>query len=325
MSATSFFHRSVLLDEVLEAFETISDGLIVDCTLGLGGHSEALLTAKQGICLLGIDRDLVAIKCAEERLATFGNRFQTAHSDFRNLSNILVEKELQEKPLNAILLDLGVSSMQLDTPTRGFSFQQEGPLDMRMDFSQGETAADIVNSFSEEELANLIYEYGEEPASRAIARVIVDNRETKPINTTMELAALVTKAVNFRERKMGRKIDSKRIHPATRTFQALRIAVNRELTNLDKFIGTAIDLLAPKGRLAVISFHSLEDRIIKNAYRFATGACQCPPRLPKCICGAKKKVTILTKKPLVASEIESKTNPRARSAKLRVCEKINSL
>ncbi len=321
MSATSFFHRSVLLDEVLTAFETVSDGLVVDCTLGLGGHSEALLRSKKDIYLLGIDRDLVAIKCAEDRLVPFGDRFNTVHSDFRDLPSILAEKNLEKRPINAILLDLGVSSMQIDTPTRGFSFQQEGPLDMRMDFSQSETAADIVNSFSEEELANLIYEYGEEPASRVIARQIVDSRETKPINTTTELATLVIRAVNFRERKIGRRIDSNRIHPATRTFQALRIAVNQELTNLDKFIAQAIDLLAPMGRLAVISFHSLEDRIIKNAYRFATGACQCPPRLPLCFCGAKEKVTILTKKPLIANEIETKTNPRSRSAKLRVCEK----
>lgn len=331
MSATSFFHRSVLLDEVLKAFETISDGLIIDCTLGLGGHSEALLSHKENISLLGIDRDLVAIKCAEDRLAAFGKRFQTHHSDFRDLPNIIAgksidiiaEKNIEKQPIKAILLDLGVSSMQLDTPTRGFSFQQDGPLDMRMDFSQGETAADIINSFSEEELANLIYEYGEEPASRHIAKQIVDSRETKPIETTVELANLITRAVNYRERKQGRKIDPNRIHPATRTFQALRIAVNRELTNLDKFIGQAIDLLAPEGRLAVISFHSLEDRIVKNAYRFAAGACQCPLRLPLCVCGAKEKVRILTKKPLVATDIETKTNPRARSAKLRVCEKIN--
>lgn len=322
MSATGFFHRSVLLDEVLEAFEPISDGLVVDCTLGLGGHSEALLKSKESISVLGVDRDLVAIKCAEDRLVSFGKRFQTLHSDFRDLPNVINEKNLEKQPVKAILLDLGVSSMQLDTAARGFSFQSEGPLDMRMDFSQGETAADIVNSFSEEELANLIYKYGEEPASRAIARQIADSRETRPIKTTTELAYLVTRAVNYRERKMGRRIDSKGIHPATRTFQALRIAVNQELTNLDKFVDEAIDLLAANGRLAIISFHSLEDRIIKNAYRFASGACQCPPRLPKCLCGTKEKAIILTKKPLIATDIEIKTNPRARSAKLRVCEKI---
>jgi 16S rRNA (cytosine1402-N4)-methyltransferase len=313
-----------LLDEVLKAFETVSDGLIVDCTLGLGGHSEALLKTKEAISLVGLDRDLVAIKCAEDRLRSFDKRFRAIHSDFRDLLNVIAENNLEKYPVRAILLDLGVSSMQLDTASRGFSFQHDGPLDMRMDFSQGETAADIVNSFSEEELANLIYEYGEEPASRIIAKQIVYCRETKLIETTTELANLITRAINFRDRKMGRRADPKAIHPATRTFQALRIAVNRELTNLDKFIQDAVNLLAPNGRLAIISFHSLEDRIVKNSYRFLSGTCQCPPRLPKCLCGTQEKVKVLTKKPLIADETETKSNPRSRSAKLRVCEKINN-
>jgi len=322
VSATGFFHRSVLLTEILTSFETISNGLIIDCTLGLGGHSEVLLSTKKDIHLLGIDRDLIAIKCAEERLATFGKRFQSSHADFRDIKSSVTTSDFTYLPVQGILVDLGVSSMQLDTPSRGFSFQHEGPLDMRMDFSQGETAADLVNSLLEEELADLIYEYGEEPAARVIARHIVNNRELKAIKTTRELALIVAKAVAWRERKLGHKIDYNQIHPATRTFQALRIAVNQELTNLDKFVMEAIDLLAPNGRLAIISFHSLEDRIIKNTYRVATGVCQCPPRLPQCVCGRKEKVTLITKKPLVSSEIEKSTNPRSRSAKLRVCEKL---
>lgn len=321
MTTASYVHLSVLLDEIIQAFDNVSNGLVIDCTLGLGGHSEALLSAKPSIKLLGIDKDLVAIKCAEERLARFEGRFCSAHSDFRDLANVLTTTNLVNIPVEAILVDLGVSSMQLDTPIRGFSFQQEGPLDMRMDFSQQETAADLVNSLAEEDLANLIYEYGEEPASRAVARQIVAAREVKQIKTTTELATIVARAVNYYERKKGHKIDH-RIHLATRTFQALRIAVNRELVDLDKFILTAIDLLAPKGRLAIISFHSLEDRIVKNTYRFASGACTCPPRLPMCLCGAKEKIKILTKKPIVATDKEMATNPRARSAKLRVCEKL---
>lgn len=322
MTTASYIHLSVLLDEIIEAFDNVSNGLVVDCTLGLGGHSEALLVKYPNISLLGIDKDLIAIKCAEEKLSKFGSRFQSAHSDFRDLSNVLIENQLTNNPLEAILVDLGVSSMQLDTAIRGFSFQQEGPLDMRMDFSQQETASDIVNSLGEEELANLIFEYGEEPASRAIARQIVTLREEKAITTTTELASIVARAVNYYERKKGHKKDRNRIHPATRTFQALRIAVNRELLDLDKFILSAIDLLAPKGRLAIISFHSLEDRIVKNTYRFASGSCTCPPRLPMCLCGTKEKVKILTKKPVIASDSEMASNPRARSAKLRVCEKI---
>jgi len=322
VSATSFFHRSVLLTEILTSFETVSSGLIIDCTLGLGGHSETLLSTKKDIYLLGIDRDLIAIKCAEERLANFGKRFESSHADFRDIKRAVTTSNFSHLPIQGILVDLGVSSMQLDTPSRGFSFQHEGPLDMRMDFSQGETAADLVNSLLEEELADLIYEYGEEPAARVIARHIVNNRELKAIKTTRELALIVAKAVAWRERKLGHKIDYNQIHPATRTFQALRIAVNQELTNLDKFVMEAIDLLSPNGRLAIISFHSLEDRIIKNTYRAATGVCQCPPRLPQCICGRKEKVTLITKKPLVSTEHEKSTNPRSRSAKLRVCEKL---
>jgi 16S rRNA (cytosine1402-N4)-methyltransferase len=289
-------------------------GLFVDATLGLGGHSEAILESHEDARVLGFDRDSVAITLATGRLACFGSRFRAVHADFREIARVL--EEVGEREVSGVLADLGVSSLQFDSPERGFSFRHNAPLDMRMDASSGvETAAELLARLPEEEIARLIFEYGEERRSRKIARWIVERRDAgRPIGTTTELAELVARAVGHKR--------GERIHPATRTFQALRIAVNRELEGLGEFIETTIDLLQAGGRLVVISFHSLEDRIVKRTLRRLAGQCECDPRAPVCSCGARHAVEILTKRPVVASETEIEANPRARSAKLRACEKI---
>ncbi len=309
-------HTSVLLSETLRFLEPERGGVFVDCTLGMGGHSEEILKSAPGASVIGIDRDSQAIDKATARLGQFGARFRAVHNDFREIKGIL--KELRETPVAGVLADLGVSSWQLDAPERGFSFRFDAPLDMRMNAESPElTAAELLKTLSEEEIANIIYEYGEERFSRRIARRIIEKRENgEPLETTDQLAELVAKAV-----KAGRH---ERIHPATRTFQALRIAVNRELENLDLFLQDAIDVLKPNGKLAVISFHSLEDRIVKRAFRKLSGVCECPPRLPLCQCGAVRRVEILTNRPVVPNEAEMQANPRARSAKLRVCRRLES-
>ena len=305
-------HRPVLLRETIESLAVKRGGLFVDCTVGLGGHSEAILQASPDAQVLGIDRDEEALELARERLAEFGGRFRAVRADFRELTRVLATAEV--KAVRGILADLGVSSLQLDSPSRGFSFQHEAPLDMRMDMSSGETAAELLGRLSEVEIARLIFEYGEERHSRRIARRIVERREAgEPITSTTELAKLVARAFGGKQR---------RIHPATRTFQALRIAVNRELEGLDQFVADAIDALQPHGRLAVISFHSLEDRIIKRTLLKLSGRCQCPPRLPQCACGAQKVIEILTRRPLTPTEDEIAENPRARSAKLRIAARL---
>jgi 16S rRNA (cytosine1402-N4)-methyltransferase len=310
-------HTSVLLSETLRFLEPERGGIFVDCTLGMGGHSQALLESAANASVVGIDRDPQAIEKASERLKGFGTRFRHAHADFREIKSVL--KEIRETGVAGILADLGVSSWQLDQPERGFSFRFDAPLDMRMNTgsSREPTAAELLKELSEEEIANIIYEYGEERFSRRIARRIIEKRENgEPLETTDQLAELVAKAV-----KAGRH---ERIHPATKTFQALRIAVNRELENLDLFLQDAVDVLEPNGKLAVISFHSLEDRIVKKEFRKLAGVCECPPKLPICQCGAVRKVEILTNRPVVASEAEMQANPRARSAKLRVCRRLES-
>jgi 16S rRNA (cytosine1402-N4)-methyltransferase len=308
----TLIHRPVLLRETIELLAVERGGLFVDCTVGLGGHSEAILQATSGGQVLAIDRDEEALELARKRLAEFGGRFRAVHADFRELTRVLATAKVS-KP-RGILADLGVSSLQLDSPSRGFSFRHEAPLDMRMDMSSGETAAELLGRLSEVEIARLIFEYGEERHSRRIARRIVERREGgEPVKTTKDLAALVERAIGGKKR---------RIHPATRTFQALRIAVNRELESLDQFVADAIDALEPQGRLAVISFHSLEDRIIKRTLLKLSGRCQCPPRLPRCECGARDAVEVLTRRPITAAEVEVEENPRARSAKLRVARKL---
>jgi 16S rRNA (cytosine1402-N4)-methyltransferase len=305
-------HHPVLLRETIEFLAVERGGLFVDCTVGLGGHSEAILQTPFDAQVLGIDRDEEALELARKRLAKFGGRFRAVHADFRELTRVLATAKVEA--VRGILADLGVSSLQLDSPSRGFSFRHEAPLDMRLDQSSGETAAELLGRLSEVEIARLIFEYGEERHSRRIARRIVERREVgQPIKTTTELAALVERAIGGKKR---------RIHPATRTFQALRIAVNRELEGLDRFVVDAIDSLEPHGRLAVISFHSLEDRIIKRTLLKLSGRCQCPPRTPQCICGARKAIEIMTRRPVTPNQIEIAENPRARSAKLRVAAKL---
>src|SRR6266705_3070266 len=306
--------RPVLLRATIELLAPERGGLFIDCTLGLGGHSEAILQASAETTVLGIDRDDEALGRAKTRLAQFGSRFSAVHADFRELTRVLANAKI--KQARGILADLGVSSWQLDSPSRGFSFRHDAALDMRMDRSSGdETAAEILGRLSEVEIARIIFEYGEERHSRRIARRIVQRRERgEPVRTTRDLAELVERAAG-----QGKQ---RRIHPATRTFQALRIEVNRELESLDEFLSDAVDLLEPEGRLAVIGFHSLEDRIIKRTFSKLSGHCQCPPRLPQCKCGARRVVEILTRLPVTPSASEVAENPRARSAKLRACQKL---
>ena len=309
-------HRPVLLRETMQFLAPERGSLFIDCTVGLGGHSQAMLEASPETRVIGIDRDAAALGSARERLAYFGERFRAVHADFRELGRIL--RELEEAQPTGIMADLGVSSLQFDSPTRGFSFRFDAPLDMRMNpDGDEENAADLLLRVPEEELAAIIFEYGEERNSRRIAKWIVESREQgKPIKTTKELADLVARAAGKRK--------NWHIHPATRTFQALRIAVNRELEDLGQFVTTAVDLLQPDGRFVVISFHSLEDRIMKQELRRLAGYCQCAfrGRPDLCTCGARQVVEILTKHPVVADEIEIDVNPRSRSAKLRACRKL---
>jgi 16S rRNA (cytosine1402-N4)-methyltransferase len=308
----------VLLRETIQFLAPERGGLFVDCTLGLGGHSEAILEASPTIRVIGIDRDPEALSFASERLAQFGERFRGAHANFRELDQVLQEFE-ESKPVG-ILADLGVSSLQFDSPTRGFSFRFDAPLDMRMDPDSKEaSAADLLLQLPEEEIAGIIFEYGEERNSRRIAKWIVEARDQgNPITTTKELADLVARAAGKRK--------NWQIHPATRTFQALRIAVNQELEGLAGFVASAIDLLQPDGRFVVISFHSLEDRIMKQELRRLSGYCQCDSRsrADVCTCGAQRVVEILTKRPVTPDEVEIDANPRSRSAKLRACRKLIS-
>jgi 16S rRNA (cytosine1402-N4)-methyltransferase len=299
-------HKSVLLAECLEYLSPKKNEIFVDATLGLGGHTEALLEKKAKV--IGIDQDIEAIELAKIRLAKFGDKFRVIHANFSEIKQFVDEK------VDGVLADLGVSSLQFDSETRGFSFRFDAPLDMRMDANSDlETAAEILERLSEFEIAKIIYELGEERFSRRIARRIVEKREQgEPIQTTKQLADLVAKAIHTKEK----------IHPATRTFQALRIAVNQELDVLQQFINDAVDVLKPNGRLVIISFHSLEDRIIKQSFQKLSGKCFCPPKFPQCVCGATQKVEILTRKPIIPNTFEIEENPRARSAKLRAVKKI---
>ncbi len=310
-------HKSVLLLETLALLAPQPSGIFVDATLGLGGHAEAILNDFDKTRVIGIDQDAEAIELAKKRLEKFDERITIFQANFSEIKQVLSNAEIEK--VDGILADLGVSSLQLDSETRGFSFRFDAPLDMRMDpDSETETAAELLATLSEFEIAKIIYEYGEERFSRRIARKIVEKRERgEPVETTTQLVELVERSV-----KRGKK---DKIHPATRTFQALRIAVNGELEILERFIYDAVDSLKKDGRLAVITFHSLEDRIVKQVFQKLAGKCSCPPRLPQCMCGASKEIEILTRKPLTASENEIAENPRARSAKLRACLKLNKL
>jgi len=306
-------HRPVLLEETMKFLAPERGGLFVDCTVGYGGHSEAILKSSQHTRVLGIDLDPAALAYTRERLAPFGERFRAFQANFRAINAIL--QQANERDPNGILVDLGVSSLQFDSPERGFSFRFDAPLDMRMDPTKGDTAADLLQQLPESEIARIIFEFGEERHSRRIARRIVECREQgKPITTTTELADLVRQATGGHKRNQ--------IHPATRTFQALRIAVNHELEGLGEFVESAVDLLIPEGRFVGISFHSLEDRILKRELKKLSGHCECPPRLPVCACGAREVVEVLTRRPVAPGFSEIDENPRARSAKLRACKKI---
>jgi 16S rRNA (cytosine1402-N4)-methyltransferase len=313
-------HRPVLLAESVNYLAPERGGLFVDATLGLGGHSEALLEASPLVRVLGIDRDREALGLATARLAKFNERFRAVHANFNEIARVLAEEDGAEPDgVSGVLADLGVSSLQFDAGERGFSFRHDAPLDMRMNAgSEEETAAELLARLPEEEIARIIFEYGEERKSRRIARWIVERREEgRPVETTLDLAALIARAVGYKR--------TDRIHPATRTFQALRIAVNHELEGLEAFLEAAIDLLQPSGRLVVISFHSLEDRIVKRALRRLAGQCECDPRLPACACGARRAIEILTRRPITPTETELDENPRARSAKLRACQKLEDV
>jgi 16S rRNA (cytosine1402-N4)-methyltransferase len=290
-------------------------GVAVDCTVGPGGHAEALLRAVGPLGrVVGLDRDGEALRIAAERLATFGGRFAPVHADYRDLPRVL--EDLGIPRVDAVVADLGVSSLQLDLPERGFSFSADGPLDMRMDRSSGPTAADLLARLPERDLAGILREFGEERAARRIARVLVWERERDPIRTTRRLAGIV-------ERTAGRRSGG-RIHPATRTFQALRIAVNRELDGLDRFVEDACRALVPGGRAAFISFHSLEDRLVKQAILSLVPHCVCPSGLPRCSCGKPGIVERVTRKPVRPGEPELHENPRARSARLRVVRRLGA-
>jgi 16S rRNA (cytosine1402-N4)-methyltransferase len=301
-------HESVLSKEIVEFLRpNRSDGTLVDATVGMGGHAEALLTRYPAARLIAIDRDPRALETARDRLGKFGERVTFVQGRYEKLIDILKQSEIDSA--SGVLADLGVSSMQLDDASRGFSFRFDAPLDMRMG-PDSTSAADLVNTLEESELRKILRDYGEEPMAKRIARAIV---EARPLATTTQLADVI------RSVKRAKPND---IDPSTLTFQALRIAANEELVGLDQFVTDAVDVLESGARIAVIAFHSLEDRIIKRALRRLEGECICPPDLPVCGCGSKEVVKILTKRPQVPTALEQGNNPRSRSAKLRVAEKL---
>ena len=310
---TEFHHISVLLDECMVGLNIKPDGIYVDGTLGGAGHSGQIAKRLTSGRLIGIDRDPVALKVAGERLEPYKENVTLVHSNFCEMAQVL--KDLNIPGVDGILLDLGVSSPQLDDGSRGFSYMSDAPLDMRMNSQDSLSAETVVNTWSQEELKRILYTYGEERYAPQIAAAICRRREEAPIKTTLELVDIIRSAMPaaaLREKQ----------HPAKRSFQAIRIAVNDELGSVERVLEDAMDLLNPGGRLAIITFHSLEDRIVKTAMTAASKGCTCPPSFPVCVCGKKPKVKIISRKPIVASDEELQRNPRARSAKLRVCEKI---
>lgn len=296
-----------MLREVVELLAPQRGGFFVDATLGAGGHARALLEAGPGIRLLGLDRDPDAVELSRRRLADFGNRVEVVQANFGDLGSAL---EGYPAP-DGILADLGLSSMQLEQAPRGFSFRRDGPLDMRMSRS-GRAAADVVANASAEELSRIFFEYGEERMAVKIARAILEERSRGPITTTRQLSRIVA----------GVKGDREKIDPATRVFQALRIEVNEELQALSRFLAFAVERLNAGGRLSMISYHSLEDRMVKETFRRESGMCLCPPKLPVCVCGARRALVVLTRRPIRPSTAEVAANPRSRSARLRAAEKV---
>lgn len=308
-----FKHISVLLDECLEGLNIKEDGIYVDCTLGGAGHSSEIVKrlSDKGR-LIGIDQDKDALKAAGERLKEFNN-VTLVHSNFHNIARIL--EDLNIDGVDGILIDLGVSSYQLDNGERGFSYMQDAPLDMRMNRENSFSAYDIINSYSEEDLFRIIKDYGEEKFAKRIASFIVKGRESKPIESTLELVEIIKAAIPAKARREGP-------HPAKRTFQAIRIEVNKELEIIENTIRDGISKLNKGGRMAIITFHSLEDRIVKNVYKDLANPCTCPSSFPVCICNKEAMVKQITRKPIEASKEELEFNPRSRSAKLRVVERI---
>lgn len=308
-----FSHEPVLLQEVLAGLAPRPNGTYVDGTVGGGGHARAVLAqAGETARLIGIDQDPAALAAAANRLADLPGDVELVRGNYADLKRILSERNISS--VDGVLLDLGISSHQIDTPERGFSYIQDGPLDMRMDPAGARSAADLVNQLPADELAQIFFTYGEERFGRRIAAAIVTARAEAPLTRTAQLAAVIERAVPGRHRYDG--------HPAKRVFQALRIATNDELTIIAPTIRDAVSLLKPGGRLAIISFHSLEDRIVKETYRELARGCICPPRQPKCTCGRQPEIELITRKPVTATEEELARNPRAHSAKLRVAERL---
>ena len=309
-----FIHEPVMLRECLDALRIRPDGIYVDGTMGGAGHSGEIAKVLEPTGkLIGIDQDEDAIRAASKRLAPYEDRVIIVRDNFRNIRQVMNEKNITHA--DGILLDLGVSSYQIDNPERGFSYMQDAPLDMRMDRRGSVTAADIVNGLPEKELSRILRDFGEEHFAGSIAAKIVREREKAPIRTTGELVRIIRSSIPKKFQDVGG-------HPAKRTFQAIRIALNDELAAVEDAIDDMIDLLADGGRLCIITFHSLEDRIVKNAFRRNEHPCTCPPDFPVCVCGKKPKGKVITKKPILPGDEEMERNPRAKSAKLRVFEKI---
>lgn len=308
-----FKHVSVLLNEIIEELNIKTDGIYVDCTLGGAGHSSEILKllSSKGR-LIGIDQDEEALKAAKERLKDYNNVIYV-HDNFHNIEGIL--KNLNIEKVDGILADLGVSSYQLDKGERGFSYMQDAPLDMRMDRRNSLSAYEVINTYSEENLAKIIRDYGEDKFAKRIAKFIVENRSKKEIKTTGELSEIIKSAIPAKFRREGP-------HPAKRTFQAIRIEVNKELEILEKTVEDGVKYLNTEGRMAIITFHSLEDRIIKNKYRELENPCTCPKDFPICVCGKKPQIRVISRKPIEPTKEEVEANPRSRSAKLRVAEKL---
>lgn len=308
-----FNHVSVLLNECIENLNIKPDGVYVDCTMGGAGHSKEIAKKlSEDGRLICFDQDINAINVAKERLAEFGEKVILVHSNFENIKDEI--KSLGIDKIDGVLADLGVSSHQLDEASRGFSYMNDAPLDMRMDNRCENSAWDVVNNYSEESLHKIIKEYGEENWSKRIAKFIVEERKDKTIETTYDLVEIIKKAIPKKARMNGP-------HPAKRTFQAIRIEVNNELGVIKNMIDDAVSIMNPTGRICIITFHSLEDRIVKNEYKYLAQDCICPPEMPFCQCDKKSEVKIITRKPILPSEEEVNVNPRSRSAKLRVAEK----
>ena len=304
------YHKPVLFDEVMENIISEGDAVYVDCTLGGGGHTEGILErSSEGSKVIGIDQDKEAINFAKERLKKYGNKIEIFQDNFRNLDTVIYLAG--HNKVDRILMDIGVSSNQLDNLERGFSYRYDAKLDMRMDRNLKISAYEVVNDFSEKEIADIIYKYGEEPKSRKIAKNIVEYRKNKKIETTLELSEIIIKSIGKSMKK----------HPSKRTFQAIRIFVNKELEVLEEALDKAVKLLNDNGKLLVITFHSLEDRMVKEKFREYENPCTCPPEIPICVCNKKSLGKVVTRKPIIAKESEVNENNRAHSAKLRIFER----